>query len=819
MFKHLAHIFAVLLLLGALSACDSSEDRAEKHFRKSVELYEAGDTARAAVELRNVFKLNGAHLDARKLMARIEEDRGNPAAAFNQYLAVTEHHPEDIQAVRGAARLAAMLGNWTAASHHAKVAGELLAVGQTDQVLREINLALAYRRAREDQDPQEMQRISRQMADLLTDDPTLILARRAQIDERLYRQDWTSALQAIDAGLEHNPDERVYYGLRLVVLKKLGRSDAIEAQLRDMVDRFPDEDSLRRTLLRWYVSQNRTDDAEAYLRDRIQPDVRNPDARLMLVDFLIQFRGPDAALAEIDKILADTAPADPDRPLYQAAQAMLAFEAGDHETTITEMRAIVDGAQSSEHLPAIKIALAKMIEQSGDLVASRALVQEVLDADATNVEALKMRAEWMIQADRPEEALVDLRRALDQAPRNADLFTLMAHAHERLGNNSVMGEMLSRALEASNSAPEESMRYAAFLMGEDRLLPAEDVLIGALRLRPDHIQMLVMLGDLYVQLEDWRRAQGVVDRLAQLQEADAAVNALTIRVLVGQRRQDDLRAMLERLSRNTSGDKRAVGLAARARLDEGNLHGALDLIADGLAEFPDDPELRLISAGLSALSGETNEARKTLLKLVEESPKNERPWIALYYLHQSEGEPEQAEEVLDRARKALPESSVLNLALAGHLEKMGNFEAAIAVYEDLYNRNSDSAVLANNLASLLSSFREDKASLERAHVIARRLRGTNVPQFQDTYGWITARLGNHREALDYLEPAAKALPDDPVVNYHLARTLAMAGNNKSALETYRKTLRLIETSGRPLPFRDEINTEIVRLSSDLAVQE
>ncbi|MEL6208916.1 MAG: tetratricopeptide repeat protein, partial [Pseudomonadota bacterium] len=84
----------------------------------------------------------------------------------------------------------------------------------------------------------------------------------------------------------------------------------------------------------------------------------------------------------------------------------------------------------------------------------------------------------------------------------------------------------------------------------------------------------------------------------------------------------------------------------------------------------------------------------------------------------------------------------------------------------------DNIIVANNLASLLSAFRDDEQSQARAAAVARRLRGTDVPAFQDTYGWIAHKQGNFEEALTYLEPAAEALAADPLVQYHLGMTYA-----------------------------------------------
>ena len=63
----------------------------------------------------------------------------------------------------------------------------------------------------------------------------------------------------------------------------------------------------------------------------------------------------------------------------------------------------------------------------------------------------------------------------------------------------------------------------------------------------------------------------------------------------------------------------------------------------------------------------------------------------------------------------------------GSWKQKGDIDGAIAAYEALYAADSGSPVLANNLASLLASYRDDPASLERAFAIARRLRGTDVP--------------------------------------------------------------------------------------------
>ena len=116
-----------------------------------------------------------------------------------------------------------------------------------------------------------------------------------------------------------------------------------------------------------------------------------------------------------------------------------------------------------------------------------------------------------------------------------------------------------------------------------------------------------------------------------------------------------------------------------------------------------------------------------------------------------------AEAALD-AGLAAAQSAALRFAKAGILETRGDIEGAIAAYETLYAADTGSPVLANNLASLISSYRDDPESLARAFAVARRLRGSEVPQFQDTYGWILHRRGDNDQALGYLARPPRRCP-------------------------------------------------------------
>ena len=104
-----------LLVLPALAACQDSEAEAERFFRSGLELREEGDLDRAVVEFRNVFRHDGAHLEARRNLAEIQLERGEVAEAYSQYLRLAEQYPDDASVRAALARIAIEQRQWTEA--------------------------------------------------------------------------------------------------------------------------------------------------------------------------------------------------------------------------------------------------------------------------------------------------------------------------------------------------------------------------------------------------------------------------------------------------------------------------------------------------------------------------------------------------------------------------------------------------------------------------------------------------------------------------------------------------------------------------------
>lgn len=796
MFPRSARLAACFTAVLALSACDSAEERAEKHYRSAVALIAAGDVDRALVELRNVFDLNGFHKEARQLYADTQLARGETAEAYGQYLRLIEQYPDTPGVRLTLAEIAITRNDWDEAERHGR---EAIRLAPTLPGVEAVRLALDYRAAIVARDPAAERKAAETATAFLESNPDSRLARRLVIDWLARSATPLAAMPELDRAIAQEPDALELHVIRLRILAQANDVAGTGAALKSMFERFPDNPDVRSGLIGWYLSQQDFDGAEAFLRQIAGPLDGPPDGHLAVVQLLQSARGADAAKAELDRLIAATDTlANGD--IYRAMRAALDFEAGQRVEAIAAIEGVILAAEPSEQTRRIKVMLARMLVATGDTVGARARIEEVLAEDRTMTEALKMRAAWLIAEDKPGEAILDLRAALDQNPRDAQTLTLMAEAHERDGAPDLAGERLALAVEVSDAAPEESLRYADYLLRQGRTQAAESILLDSRQSHPAHLGLLSKLADLWLAAGDFGRAQEIAETLRQIDTPEAAsvAQALQAALLLGQNRTDDGIAFLEQqVAQGGDAALRAIALIVQTQVRSGRIEDARRYLDGEIAKAPGSAELQLLSAGLHALAGELDQAEAVFRALLAKDPGAEAPARLLYGLLVSAGRTAEATEVLDAALAAQPDAGTFLWIKAGELERAGDVAGAIAIYETMYARDSSNLIVANNLASLITTHRDDPESLERAFAIARRLRGTEIPAFQDTYGWIEYRRGNHAEALAYLEPAAAGLPEDALTQFHLGMTYVALERIEDAR---RQLTRALEIAGdSPLP--------------------
>ncbi|WP_108262619.1 tetratricopeptide repeat protein [Mangrovicoccus ximenensis] len=777
-------------LILSLAACEDSEQAAQRKFENAEALIEAGDLQRAEVELRGIFDLMPEHLEARLAYAELRREMGDLQDAYGQYLLAAQQHPQDFEPRILAAEMSATLGDFDRLDSNLDAADRL---DPESPRVRALLLVRDLRAARRNGDNGRIEEIRTEARALLDDDETLFHARNALIDASVALNDSYGTLELLDEAIAIYPEDKRYYNFKLQLLSQLNDSEGIGDVLKKGVDVFPEDKTFKLALVRWYLANGDKVSAEEFMKADVERKDDDVLPRVEYVQFLLQVNGTEAALEQIDAYVEEGL----DNEMFRTLRASTLFDSGEREQAIAEMRTLLgeigDEEIDDENRDA-QVTLARMLQATGASDEASEIVEAVLETDPRHVEALKLQAQRRIDQDRVGDAILSLRTAMDQAPRDPALNTLMARAHEREGNRDLMRENLQIAAEKSAYAADESSRFAQLLIAEEKYQAARDVLTMAVRRTPSNLGLLQLLSQVYIGMADWSRAEQIVRSLAASDDpqAKSLATQMEAAILVRMQRTDESMELLRGMMEDNSTALMAQAAIIRTHLSNGNVSAARAFMDEVLADAPESDGLRFLNAALLGVEGKYGEAAEVYRSLLDKNPQQELVWRAYVSTLSNSGDTAAALAALDEGIAALPDSMNLLWQKAGFEEKAGNVEGAIEIYQQLYDRNSNSTIVANNLASLITSYRDSHEDLNRAYVIARRLKGTQVPAFQDTYGWIAYRMGNVEEALPYLQNAAAALTADPMVQQHYAAALEASGRPADAVVIYDRAIELTD---------------------------
>jgi tetratricopeptide (TPR) repeat protein len=214
---------------------------------------------------------------------------------------------------------------------------------------------------------------------------------------------------------------------------------------------------------------------------------------------------------------------------------------------------------------------------------------------------------------------------------------------------------------------------------------------------------------------------------------------------------------------------------------------------------------------LQAARGKLDEAEATFLRAIETAPEFGVAYASLASIYQAKGQSEDAKKQLEAGLEASGNDN-LRLALAMRMEAEGDIQGAIDAYDIIYSRRSDSAIVANNLASLIADHHaDDPAQVERAFNIAQRFRDSSNPYMQDTFGWLLYLRGQSEQAVASLRPAAEQLNTNPLVQYHLGRVYEDLGQLDRANDSLLRAIELAQTT--PFIQLEEAKAALVRVDA------
>jgi tetratricopeptide (TPR) repeat protein len=580
------------------------------------------------------------------------------------------------------------------------------------------------------------------------------------------------------------------------VYARKGDVPQAEALLRKLITQNPKEGGLRAQLVQLYISTKRFDDAERELRATANSTPTDSKAGMDLIRFLVSVKGAKVGRDELNARIK----AGGDVFDYQIALAELDFAEGNLTAAVQSLQGLAGTATAPDRKLLAQTKLAEMYVNKGNTVAAEPIIADILQKDRRNTIGLRLRAAIKIDQGQFDSAIADLREALNDQPKSADLLLLMAAAYERSGKNELAERQYADALKASGLNPGIALRYVAFLQRRGDLTHAEDVLGDVVARNPTNTQLLATLAQIRLSRQNWIGAMATADAVARLGDKSGLADQIRASAFAGQNKIDESVAALEKAHAAAPDAVQPVVSLVSNYVRLGKIDKAESLLQVMFKKYPDNAEILVLMGQTKMAQNKNDDAQKNYKAAIAKQPKEPNGYSALSDLYVREKNYSSAVDIIQAGLREQPGNLNFRFTSAGLQILKGDQTGAITQYESILKDQPNSVLAINNLVSLLLDSRSDKESLDRAVSLAERLKGSTVPQFQDTYGWAQFKKGDAKNAVAMLETALEKLPNLTAVHYHLGMSYAATGQSDKATEQFQKALTL-EPDGTSLKDR------------------
>lgn len=180
--------------------------------------------------------------------------------------------------------------------------------------------------------------------------------------------------------------------------------------------------------------------------------------------------------------------------------------------------------------------------------------------------------------------------------------------------------------------------------------------------------------------------------------------------------------------------------------------------------------------------GKFDRSLEAYLKVYKSQPGNRLLFFITNLLSQQDRQQE-AIDLLSNELKKAPDNLSLHYELATIYLNQGLYDQAKKHYLAVVDKKPDNVLALNNLAYIYAAEQSPEAMVyaQKAYKLA-----PDTPVVSDTYGYLLVKQGNLKEGLPLLERAAKLLPDNAEVQFHLAKAYFLKGDRALAAQLLNK---------------------------------
>lgn len=665
----------VVIMAGLLASCGSPEQKAQDLYEKGTALVAKNDDLNARVALLTSAKYKSDRIEVWKALAGIDE-RTKSSSLFVDLRRIVELDPNDLDARLKLARImvaggaaepvikildAANEGDKPNAALHAVRALALVRTNDAAGALREAQRAY-------DIDPTNV-------------DAVTLLASKKLADGDSGGA--LKMLDAVPSQVQDADRLRVIR-LRIDILVRKGELAEAEKLVRQLVADYPQEASYRVQLVQILTAERKLDDAEKELRARVATNSSDSKLELDLVRFLSTFKGTDAAraelvsrikaggdtfdyrfamaeldfvgqrqgdaISELQKLVSETDSADRKlkaqvrlaemliargdkataEPLISEIlakdrrnagglrlRAALSLDKGQTDSAVADLREALNDQPKS---PELLIALALAYEQGGKPELADRQYADALKNSNFNIEvALRYVAFLQRRNDAPraEDVLADV---IARYPGN--LQALSSLAQVKLSRQNWDGALAIAQIIAANKdgrVVADQIKAAAFA-GQQRIGESIAALEDARKAAPEAIQPAVSLASAYIRADRAADAVTVLQEMNKRYPDNAELLVILGQTRLAQKKDQDAIVSFQEAIKQKPKDASGYSALSDYYIRVKNFGAAEGVLQSGLQENPQNMTLRMSSASLQILKGDSAAAISQYESILKDQP-------------------------------------------------------------------------------------------------------------------------------------------------------------------------------------------------------
>lgn len=719
--------------------CSTDPERAkQQYFESGNRFFEEKKYTEAILQYRNALQQDAKFGPARYKLAQAYEAQGDVPNAVREFIRAADALPNDATAQWKAGTMLLLSGEFQEARKRAEKA-----------------LAIAPR------NPDAEVLLGNALAGL---------------------KDFDSAVKEIEEAIRIDPSVAALTSLASVQAARGNREDA-EAAFRKAVQADPKRISSHLSLAQFLWLTGRTPEAEQSIRAALALDPGHLPAHRALAGLYLSTNRAAQAEPHL-KALADSDRSTTARSKLALADYYVAMNRLDDASRMLE-----DIAKSKDAFAAARTRVALLDYQRKDTAKANSVIDEVLAKDPTHVQALLTKANFLIAADKLEEA-----EARAKAAVSAD--SQSVQAHYLLGTIYRKRLMLDEAIAEFSEVLKINPRVAAAQLQLSQLHLAKGSEASALQLAQDAAKALprdptvrLTLVNSLIANGDLAAADRALQPLARALPAAPGVLNASGRLASARKQYGPARVAFEKALAASPNSHDALAGLVEIDLAQKKPDAAKARIERRLEAAPGDTRAMMLGVRLFASQGDLKRTEELLRLAIETDSNDFDAYITLARLYRAQKRIPEARARLQAILDKKP-TAVGPLTMIGMLyEAESNLAEAGKKYEQVIQIDPRAPVAANNLAYIYSEHGGNlDAALSLAQIAKEQL--PDSPEVADTLGWIYVKKDLTTLAIPQLELATEKQPNNAVMHYHLGVALTKAGESAKGRRALQRALSL-----------------------------